>query len=93
MTFRADTQAVSIPASSDEVFRFLADPENLPRWAVGFARGIRLDGVQWIVATQQGELPIRYESDATRGTIDFHMTTAPGVEAVAFSRVVPNGRS
>jgi hypothetical protein len=29
--------------------------------------------------------------DETVGTIDFHMAPAPGVEAVAYARAVPNG--
>jgi hypothetical protein len=91
MTMRADTQATNIAASENDVFQFLASPENLPRWAVGFARGIHREDDIWIVETAQGELPIRLVSDAARGTIDFHMTVAPGVEAVAYSWVVPNG--
>jgi hypothetical protein len=90
MTMRADTQTVTIPANHDEVFAFLAEPSKLPRWAVGFARAIRRDGDEWIVQTAQGEMPIRFVVDAGRGTIDFHMTVAPGVEVVAYSRVVPN---
>jgi hypothetical protein len=87
---RADTQSVTVPVSQEEAFAFLADPANLPRWAVGFARAIRRDGADWIVQTAQGELPVRYSVDAARGTIDFHIMVAPDVEAVAYSRVVPN---
>jgi hypothetical protein len=87
---RADTQTVSIAAASDEVFWFLADPENLPRWAVGFARSIRREDDTWIVTTAQGDLPVRLVSDQESGTIDFHMTPGPGIEVVAYSRVVPN---
>jgi hypothetical protein len=53
-------------------------------------RAIRRDGAAWIVQTAQGELPIRYSVDAARGTIDFHIMVAPDIEAVAYSRVVPN---
>jgi hypothetical protein len=35
-------------------------------------------------------MPIRVVADAARGTIDFQMTVAPGIEAVAYSRVLPN---
>jgi hypothetical protein len=90
MMMRSDTQTTSIPASYDEAFAFLADPRNLPRWAVGFARGIRREGNGWIVQTNQGDVPVRFVTDAQRGTIDFHMTVAPEVEAVAYSRVIPN---
>jgi hypothetical protein len=90
MTMRADTQAVTLPASAEEVFVYLANPENLPRWAVGFARGIRREGEEWVVQTASGEMPVRVAANAARGTIDFHMRVAPEIEAVAFSRVVPN---
>jgi hypothetical protein len=90
MPMRADTQTVTLPVSFEEAFAFLAEPENLPRWAVGFARGIRREGEDWIVQTAQGEMPIRVVADAVRGTIDFQMRVAPGLEAVAYSRVVPN---
>ena len=86
----ADTQTVTLPVSFEEAFAFLAEPENLPRWAVGFARSIRREGDDWIVQTAQGEMPIRVVADAVRGTIDFQMRVAPGLEAVAYSRVVPN---
>ena len=54
MTMRADTQTITLPVSAEEAFAFLAEPENLPRWAVGFARGIRREGDTWIVQTAQG---------------------------------------
>jgi hypothetical protein len=93
-TTRSDTRAVTIDTAADKVFEFVADPENLPRWAVGFCRAIRRDGEapgRWIVTTAQGDLPIRYVTDATLGVIDFYLAPARGVEAAAFSRVVPNG--
>src|SRR5215218_6163466 len=90
MTMNADTQTITLPVSAEESFAFLAEPENLPRWAVGFARSIRREGEAWIVQTAQGEMPIRVVTDAARGTIDVHMAVSPEVEAVAYSRVVPN---
>lgn len=91
---RADTRAVTINAPADHVFDFVADAENLPRWAVGFARSVRRDegtAGRWIVATGQGEVPVTLRSDRALGVVDFHLMPAPGVEVVAFSRVVPNG--
>jgi hypothetical protein len=40
---RADTQAVSIDAPPDKAVAFLADVQNLPRWAIGFATAVRRD--------------------------------------------------
>jgi hypothetical protein len=93
-TTRSDTRAVTIDAAATAVFEFVADPQNLPCWAVGFCRAIRRDSEaldRWIVTTAQGELPIRYVTDPALGVIDFYLSPAPGVEAGAFSRVVPNG--
>src|SRR5688572_18082703 len=90
-TMRADTRAVTIPTSYEAAFAFLTDPENLPTWAVGFGRAIRRAGDAWLVSTGQGESPIRFAVAAERGVIDYHLTPAPGVEAVAYSRLVPNG--
>jgi hypothetical protein len=90
---RSDTRTVRIDAPATEVFAFVADPANLPLWAVGFCRAIRRDGEapdRWIVTTAQGDLPIRYVTDAALGVVDLYLSPAPGVEAAAFSRVVPN---
>lgn len=40
---RSNTQSVSLSERPAEVFAFLADPLNLPRWAVGFCRAIRVE--------------------------------------------------
>jgi hypothetical protein len=88
---RADTQSVTVPVDPGHIFAFLAEPANLPRWAVGFAQDVRRDGEDWIVTTGQGEVPVRIVADAASGVIDFHLTPMPDVEVVAYSRVVANG--
>jgi hypothetical protein len=90
-TLRSDTQAVTVDGPAEWVFDFVADPENLPKWAVGFCHAIRPDGDRWLVRTAQGEVGIRYVTDRTLGVVDFYLSPAPGVEAAAFSRVLPNG--
>jgi hypothetical protein len=88
---QSDTQSVTLPASHTEVFDFLASPENLPQWAVGFCRSIRRDQDRWLVDTGHGEVPMRYITDATLGVIDFHFSPTPEIDTVARSRVIPNG--
>jgi hypothetical protein len=88
---RADTQSISIEAPPSKVLDLIADPQNLPRWAVGFARAVRREGDRWIVTTAGGEMPVRIHADPASGAVDFLMTVAPGVEALAASRVVPRG--
>jgi hypothetical protein len=88
---RADTRAISIDAERGKIVHFLADPRNLPRWAVGFARSVREDGGGWTVQTGTGEMGIRIDADEATGVVDFVMKPAPGVEIVAPSRVVARG--
>src|SRR5687768_16753401 len=69
-TNRADTRAVTIEATPRSVFEFVANPQNLPYWAVGFCRSIRRDtGDRWVVTTASGEIPIEYELNQAAGTI------------------------
>lgn len=88
---RSNTEHVTIDVDPRHLFAFLADPSNLPRWAVGFCRSIRQDGDRWLVKTSQGEVAVRYVTDPSLGIIDFYMSSGPGMETAAFSRVLPNG--
>jgi len=90
---RSDTQSVAVEAPAGEVFAIVADPRRLPEWAIGFAHAVteRPEGT-WTVTTATGEVGLAVRSDAARGTVDFHMEPAPGVEIVAWSRVVGDDR-
>src|SRR5690606_11385846 len=58
---------------------------------VGFAKSVRQEQDRWLVTTTGRELPLRIEADARTGVVDYFVSTAPGVEVVAGSRVIPNG--
>jgi hypothetical protein len=88
---RSDTQSIMIEAEPRQVHRFVADPANLPRWAVGFAQAVRQRDGRWMVQTAAGEMPVDVAADAVSGVVDFGMEPAPGVSATAYSRVVPAG--
>jgi hypothetical protein len=88
---RSDTQTVTVDAPPEKVLRFVADGRNLPRWAIGFAKDVRPDDHGWMVTTGQGEVSVAIDWNEAAGTVDFHLRPAPGVEATAYARVVPNG--
>jgi hypothetical protein len=88
---RADTKTISIDAPPAKVLSFLREPENLPRWAVGFAKSVRRDSSGWHVKTGDGEMGISIDADERTGVVDFRMRPAPGVEVLAASRVIPRG--
>jgi hypothetical protein len=87
---RTDTQSITINARPRDVLAFVGDGENLPRWAIGFARSVRPRNGGWVVTTGQGEVPTAIAVDEATGTVDFRMEPAEGVEATAYGRVVPN---
>lgn len=89
---RADTKTISIEAAPHKVVQFLADLQNLPRWAVGFAKAVRREGDRWYVKTAAGEVGVRVSADPRSGIVDFWISPAPGVEALAASRAIPRGR-
>lgn len=62
---RSDTQSVTIATTPEEVIDFVADPENLPKWATGFAQSIRRENDHWMVTTPQGDVTVQIETDLT----------------------------
>jgi len=87
------TLSVPISAVPKDVFDFVSNPANMPRWAVNFCRGVRRDGDRWLVTTSDGEMETVVESNAEYGVVDFRWRPAPSVEAIAPSRVIPNGEA
>ena len=68
----ADVRAlhVTIAAPRDEVFAFLADIENLPRWAECFCAELEIASCGWRAWTAFGDLFVELEADARAGTVD-----------------------
>lgn len=64
------TLAVTVAAPRDTVFNFLADIENLPRWAGGFCERLYLERGRWRALTSQGELYCELEAATETGIID-----------------------
>jgi hypothetical protein len=87
---RSDTQSITINARPSDVLAFVGDGQNLPRWAIGFAKSVRPVQGGWIVTTGQGEVPMSIAVDQRTGTVDFRMVAAADLEATAYARVVPN---
>ena len=87
---RSDTQTITIEAPRANVFAFLADAANLPRWAPNFATAVRPDGEGWIVEQGGSEVRLRLEASAELGTVDLHVTPPDGRTRTVFGRVLPN---
>lgn len=65
-----------------EVYDFVADPANLPRWAAGLAQGeVRRSGDALVAASPMGEVVVRFVPRNDFGVVD-HDVTLPSGETV-----------
>jgi hypothetical protein len=71
------------------VFNFLADIENLPRWAGDYCERLTLDGGRWWAFTVEGEQVIALETNVGAGVIDLQSGPAPDRLSPLPIRVVP----
>lgn len=87
---RFDVQSIGIDKPAEAVFKFVADPGNLPKWAHAF---LRADIRSAELATLNGSVAIRLDTmtDRDRGTVDWRMTFPDGAVGTAFSRITPDG--
>lgn len=86
---KARTATAILSVSRDEAFAYLADVENLPRWATEFARELVVVDGKHKVRNGLGEFFFRIEADPQTGVVD--MLAGPTEDDLALfpTRVVP----
>ena len=94
MTATHDAKAVSVSINRppDEVYHYLANPENFPVWAPNFCHAIRRarEG-EWIADTTMGALKLRFVPENEFRVADHYVTLSSGEEIQNPIRVLPNG--
>jgi len=75
---------VTVSAPRDLVFNFLADIENLPKWAGAWCERLALQRGRWWALTSEGEQVMDMETSAGTGVIDLRA----GISAEKF-RLLP----
>ena len=90
----ARTVSAVLNAPKEQVFDFLADVENLPRWATEFARELKFEDGKVKVVNGLGEFYFSIEADPETGVIDMFAGPAEDELAVFPTRVVelPGGK-
>jgi hypothetical protein len=90
----ARTVTAVLDASREQVFRYLADVENLPTWATEFARELRFEDGKTKVVNGLGEFYFSIEADPETGVIDMYAGPTEEELAVFPTRVVglPGGK-
>ena len=92
MIARSRTKTVSIDRPVAEVFAFLADPANWPKWAVVNIKSIEPteDPDWWAMSTPVGPARLRLRANAEFGILDHDYQDETASWRVP-TRVVPNG--
>lgn len=92
---RSETVTTVLPAPKGEVFAYLAEIENLPRWATEFARELKVENGRHKVVNGLGEFFFAIEADEATGVIDMRAGPTESEMALFPTRVVelPDGRS
>ena len=90
-TLTSKTLTVSIERPPGEVYAFVTDVRNLPRWATSFVTSVRQTAEGWIAETVEGAMGFEYVPRNDFGVLDHVVRPAPGVEIHVPMRVVPNG--
>ena len=92
---RDRTVTAVLDAPKNEVFEYLSQIDNLPRWATEFARELRYEDGKAKVVNGLGELFFSIDADPATGVIDMYAGPAEDELALFPTRVVglPGGRS
>jgi hypothetical protein len=87
------TRIISISIARDprDVYDFVSNPVNLPRWASGIGASIKNINGEWVADAPNGPVKVRFVPRNDLGVLDHYVTVAPGVEVYVPLRVIPNG--
>ena len=82
------TCSLAIATSKKEVYSYLSNIENLPKWATEFCKELKFVDGDYKVSTPAGELFVEYRVDEKTGVIDIYAGPSKDQMAVFATRVV-----
>ena len=91
MTFPSKHVSVAIERTAADVYAFVADPRNLPRWAAGLSGSIDQVNGEWIADSPMGSVKVAFAERNDFGILDHDVTLPSGETVRNPMRVVPNG--
>jgi uncharacterized protein YndB with AHSA1/START domain len=83
--------AVLIQRPADAVYRYAADPANLPAWAAGLASGIREEQGRWFADSPMGAVEVAFVPANDLGVLDHDVVLPDGTRTHNPLRVLPYG--
>ncbi len=87
---KTSTLALGINCSASEIYKFVSNPLNLPKWATTFAKSIHKANGKWILQTDQGPVKIKMSEKNKFGVLDHFITSASGEKIYVPMRVISN---
>jgi hypothetical protein len=92
MGSRSQHISIGINRPVSEVYDFVADPLNLPRWAAGLAgSGVERDGEQWFTESPMGRVMFTFRPRNDFGVLDHDVTLPSGETVYNPLRVISDG--
>ncbi len=89
---RARHIGISIDRPVEEVYAFLAEPENFPQWAEGLGHSfVHVEGMTWRAETPMGSMRILFSEPNRHGVLDHAVIPEHGPAMHNPMRVVANG--
>ncbi|HYQ04092.1 MAG TPA: hypothetical protein VER96_35705 [Polyangiaceae bacterium] len=82
---------VSIRRSSADVYAFVANGANLPRWASGLGHTAENRSGEWLLDGPLGKIRVRFAPSNDFGVLDHDVVLPSGQSVHNPLRVVPNG--
>ncbi|MFC3480739.1 SRPBCC family protein [Kocuria carniphila] len=74
-----------------EIYAFMTEPMNLPRWAAGLAQSeVTQDGDRLLVDSPMGRVTVAFTSRNDLGVLDHTVTLPDGTEVYNPLRVIPH---
>jgi uncharacterized protein YndB with AHSA1/START domain len=91
MTSSSRHLSVSVDRPPADVYAFVRDPANLPRWSTGVGSSVVREDGEWFVETPAGRARIRFAPRNAFGVLDHDVLTPEGEEVHVPLRVVADG--
>ena len=83
--------SVSIDRPPEEVYAFVSDPGNTPKWASGLGTSIQQVHGEWIADSPMGKVKIKFAEANRFGILDHEVVLGSGERINNPMRVIANG--
>lgn len=91
MTYQVKNIHVSINKPAKEVYQYVANPENFPKW-VAFIKSIKKEGNFWVGDSDLGNIKIKWAPENEWGILDHYVTLPNGETVFNPMRIISNDK-